>query len=229
MDGPPEGKKLKKGGGGGGWIEREGEREREIENKNGKRREGKRCGASWRNVRRYAKFGTWFISEASHANLERARSLAIDVIYTCHCGFRTSVLVQIINRCSPIARTTSSPRLEEIPLHFPRRPPHRFFRFKNFAKVRRGERRGMDRSGKLRPIVQCINFLSLRSTIRPRCDGFTISRNCISERRQLDRNLSRRLRRFRKHRRLLVSLVFSISSSLPSVSHSATATRISNE
>lgn len=29
MDGPPEGKKLKRGGGGGGWIEREGERERE--------------------------------------------------------------------------------------------------------------------------------------------------------------------------------------------------------
>lgn len=50
MDGPPEGKKLKRGGRGGGWMGRE------IENKNGKRREGKRCGA--RNVRRYAKFGT---------------------------------------------------------------------------------------------------------------------------------------------------------------------------
>lgn len=52
MDGP-EGKKLKRGG---GWIE---EGEREIENKNRKRGK-KRCRASWkwRNVRRYANFGT---------------------------------------------------------------------------------------------------------------------------------------------------------------------------
>lgn len=121
------------------------ERERKIENKNRKRR--KRCrpvgSGEMSEDMQSSELDSFLRRVTQTLNVQdhspRCYILAVAVSIT-------SLLLQIINRCSPIALapTTSSPRLEEIfsplPFHFPRRPLHRFFRFKNFAKVRRGHR-----------------------------------------------------------------------------------------
>lgn len=100
------------------------EREREIENKNRKRR--KRCGPvgsgemsedmQSSELDSFLRLVTQTLNVQDHS--PRCYILAVAVSIT-------SLLLQIINRCSPIALapTTSSPRLEEIfsppPFPFP--------------------------------------------------------------------------------------------------------------